>query len=969
MGKIGNMDSSLERREFLVFTCGGLAALQVPDACRAQNAAAAPTVAPTLSPRRRLSMDNSWRFIASDLPFPAIAGHEASYAHAKAGNAEGAAAVDYDDSDWATVDLPHDFALGQPFDPAANLSQGFRTRGIGWYRRTFALDPGDQGRHFELRFDGIATFATIWLNGNLVHRNFCGYTGFTIDLTPFARFGEDLNTLVVRADAQAQEGWWYEGAGIYRHVWLTIREPVHIATDGIHADPRRNPDGTWHVPVHVDIDNSGASIGLASVDAMLMAPDGGAVARGQTSAEVGALDRAIASLDLPVVAPQLWSVTVPALYTLRLTLRHGGAVVDAVDTAIGFRTVRFDADRGFFLNDQPLKLKGVCAHQDVGGVGVAVPDSLWDFRLRRLKDMGANALRSAHNPPAAELLDAADRLGLLVIDENRNFNVSEDYLPQLEWMVRRDRNHPSVIVWSVCNEESIQGTEQGVQMVRRMVHAVKALDPVRPVTAAMNSGMFATENISQVVDVVGFNYQTGDYDRFHAENPQRPLFSSEDTSAYMTRGEFATDPARHVLSSYDVEHAAWGASHRQAWQAIATRPFVAGGFAWTGFDYRGEPTPFDWPTVGASFGAMDLCGFAKTAFYIRQALWIADRPILALAPHWTWPGREGQPIEVMAITNAERVVLRLNGHQVADLTVDPFMMARCTVAYAPGRLEAVAWRAGRIVAHTVVETAGPPVRLGLVPDRPVLAGDGRDAQPVTVLALDARGRAVPTAQTLVDFAVTGGRIIGLGNGDPNSHESDVPDANGAMRRLYNGLAQVIVQSDRGRAGVLTLHAVSPGMIAATAEITVNRSVLPPLVAPAPSVQTLTEWRQSPATPDRPDPMIKLADNDMNSWGWTKPGAAQRPVPSGRYTLMRVAFTPRNAVQRRGGQVVFSSLAGLAEVWLDDRRVAVKADGGIGRLAIVLPAGKGTHTLTVLFDAPLGGPPFGISGGVSVEPTG
>jgi beta-galactosidase len=314
-------------------------------------------------------------------------------------------------------------------------------------------------------------------------------------------------------------------------------------------------------------------------------------------------------------------------------------------------------------------------------------------------------------------------------------------------------------------------------------------------------------------------------------------------------------------------------------------------------------------------------------------------------------------------------MLYLNGRQVADLTIDPFAMARCNVTYAPGRLEAVAWRAGRIVARTAVETAGTPVRLGLVPDRPGLAGDGRDAQPVTVLAFDAQGRAVPTAQTLVHFAATGGRIIGLGNGDPNSHEPDVPAAGVAQRRLYNGLAQVIVQSDRGSAGILTLRAAGPGMIPATADITVSRSALPPRVAPASSVQTLTEWRQSPATPDRPDPTIKLADNDMNSWGWTKPGAAQRPIPSGRYTLLRVAFTPRSLVQRQGGQVVFSSLAGPAEVWLDDRRVAVKADRGIGRLAIVLPPGEGKHTLTVLFDAPLGGPPFGISGSVSVEPGG
>jgi beta-galactosidase len=735
----------------------------------------------------------------------------------------------------------------------------------------------------------------------------------------------------------------------------------------VHADPRRDHDGRWRLPIAAEIDNSGTTDAVVTVEAVLLAPDGDEVGRNQTTLAVGALDRGIARVDLPVVQPRLWSVATPVLYTVRISVLRGGTVADAVDTAIGFRTLRFDADHGFFLNDQPLKLQGVCVHQDLGGVGVAVPDSLWDFRLRRLKDMGANALRSAHNPPAPELLDAADRLGMLVIDENRNFNVSEDYLPQLEWMVRRDRNHPSVMMWSVCNEESIQGTEQGVQMVQRMVHAVKALDPVRPVTAAMNSGMFATTNISQVVDVVGFNYQAADYDRFHAENPARAMFSSEDTSAYMTRGEFVTDRARHVLSSYDEDHAAWGATHRQGWQAIATRPFLAGGFVWTGFDYRGEPTPFDWPTVGASFGAMDLCGFPKTAFFIHQALWIADRPILALAPHWTWPGHEGRPIEMMVISNADRVTLALNGRAVADLTIDRFAMARCPIVYAPGRLEAVAWRGDRAVAHTVIETAGPPVRLGLVPDRANLAADGRDAQPVTVLAYDARGRIVPTAQAPVRFGVSGGRIIGLGNGDPNSHEPDLPQAGGAQRRLYNGLAQVIVQSETGTGGTLTLSASSPGLGPASVAIALRPVAAPPTVARAQSVQTLTEWRQSPATPDRPDPTVKLADNDMNSWGWTKPGAAQRPLPTGRYTVFRVAFAPRRAVQRRGGQVVFSCLAGTVEIWLDDRRVAVKSDPGEARIAIALPPGPGEHTLALLFDAPPGGLPFGVAGGVSVEP--
>jgi len=316
------MASDLERRQFLAAAGGGIAALGSPRLGVAQSLGqpSAP------SPRERLSLDDGWRFIKSDLPFPKIDGHEASYDHAKAGNAEGAAAVDYDDSDWATVDLPHDFALSQPVEPTANLSEGYKPRGIGWYRRTFALDPADRGRHLELQFDGIATFATVWLNGNLVHRNFCGYTGFTIDLTPFAQFGEDLNTLVVRADANALEGWWYEGAGLYRHVWLTKREAVHITTHGVHGDPRRGEGGGWTVPVEAELYNSGTSDRAVELRATVLDPDGRAVASGRGSAQVGALDHASASLTLPVSAPRLWSVETPTLYTLRLELLADGVL-------------------------------------------------------------------------------------------------------------------------------------------------------------------------------------------------------------------------------------------------------------------------------------------------------------------------------------------------------------------------------------------------------------------------------------------------------------------------------------------------------------------------------------------------------------------------------------------------------------------------------------------------------------------
>jgi beta-galactosidase len=369
-------------------------------------------------------------------------------------------------------------------------------------------------------------------------------------------------------------------------------------------------------------------------------------------------------------------------------------------------------------------------------------------------------------------------------------------------------------------------------MVRRMSAVVKRLDTTRPVTAAMNSGAFNPVNVSQAVDVVGFNYQIPTYDRFHAANPTKPITSSEDTSAVSTRGEYVSDrKGRHVLTSYDDEAQPWGATHRTAWKAIATRPFVAGGFVWTGFDYRGEPQPFEWPTVSSSFGIMDLCGFEKAAFYIHQAQWVKDRPVLHLIPHWNWRGEEGKPIRVVAMSNTQTVALILNGKLIGEQKVDPYEMNEWHVPYAPGRLEAVGKTAGKVVAHAVVETTGAPVALRLTPDRAglagaSLAGDGRDAAPITVEALDAKGRPVPTANLPVSFEIAGGRIIGLGNGDANSHEPE----KGNARRLYNGLAQVIVQTEEGGSGLLTLRAQAQGLTSAEAKIAVRPDRGPPTVA-------------------------------------------------------------------------------------------------------------------------------------------
>jgi beta-galactosidase len=789
--------------------------------------------------RERLSLDRGWLFHLGDIPFHVPATQDETYYATKAGLASGAAAVKFDDTAWRRLDLPHDWQIEQPFDPKANMAQGFRQRGIGWYRRYLTVPESDRGRHVELEFGAIATHATVWVNGNLVNHNWSGYNEIRIDITPYLQYGDQApNVIAIRDDADAMEGWWYEGAGMYRHAWLVKTDPVHIVPQGVRVTPRQVDANTWEIPATVTLDNDGEQAARVDVEVVVTGPDGKQVARRATSIDVPLLTPVTAALPLTIRRPALWSLARTTLYHVTTTVRRAGKTVDRLALDTGFRTLRFDAARGFFLNGEHVKLQGVCLHQDHAGVGVAVPDAIWAYRLRRLKELGVNAIRFSHNAIAPEVLDMADRMGFLVMAENRNFNPSPDYMKQLEWMVKRDRHHPSVILWSVFNEEPVQATEVGYQMARRMVAVVKSLDGTRPTTAAMSNGLLTPLNVSYAVDVVGANYQIPEYDKFHAAHPDKPFTSSEDTSAFMTRGEFATDKVRHIESSYDDEHPVWGNTHRDAWQAIGTRDFVAGGFVWTGFDYHGESWPYaSWPSVSSFFGIMDLNGFPKAAYYIHQVQWIKDRPLVYLAPHWNWPGKEGQEIVVRVMANVERVKLLLNGREVGEQQVDNYRMNDFKVKYEPGKLEAIAFNGGKEVARTSVETTGAAVALDLVPDRQALAGDGRDAMPITVRALDAHGRAVPVANDEVSFEIVGaGKSIGNGNGDPNSHE----DEKGKSRKLFNGLAQLIVQSNWDSSGAIEVRATAPGL--RPAMLTIPVKAVPPVpyaaagVAPKPMSQ-------------------------------------------------------------------------------------------------------------------------------------
>lgn len=793
--------------------------------------------------RERLLFDSGWKFHLGDAADPAkdfgygagndlqkVGGYGDGTDPTKAATVSGIGSLKFDDADWQAVNLPHDWAVTLPFDRTAGKNQGFKPLGrafpgtsIGWYRRVFPIPAGNAGRRITVEFDGVYRDARVWLNGCLLGHNESGCTGFRFDLTDYLSYGAD-NVLVVRVDATQSEGWFYEGAGIYRHVWLVKTAPLHVLPDGVEVLTNIHDDGAADVTASVDLANDSDSPVSCRVESAIVDAAGHEVAR-TTSAVLTLAPRQqiTQAQQLAVAAPRLWSPESPMLYKLVTTVRRAAVAVDQVATTFGFRTIRFDPGKGFFLNGRHVEIKGVCCHQDHAGVGVALPDGLQEFRLERLREIGANAYRSAHGAPTPELLDDCDRLGMLVLDENRAPGSTPGALDQLAKLVRRDRNHPSVILWSLANEEKyIQATEVGARIGGTMKRLVRSLDPSRPVTFAMNGAH--GKGFSTVADVEGFNYNEGRIDAYHRDHPSQPLIGTETASAIATRGIYATDKDAGFIADYGGEKVRWGKTAEEWWTFYAARPFLAGGFVWTGFDYRGEPTPYGWPCISSQFGILDTCGFPKDGAYYYRAWW-RDEPSIHLAPHWNWPGRAGRTIDVRCFSNCDEVELFLNGHSLGRQAMPRNSHLDWKVAYAPGTLSARGYNAGREVISTEVSTTGAPAKVRLRPDRVKLRADGEDIAVVTVAIEDAEGRVVPVADNEVAFTVSAnGRILGLGNGDPSSHEPD--QAN--QRRAFNGLAQVIVQTTT-QPGPLVLTAQSPGL--ATGTLTLEAAP----AAPHPSV--------------------------------------------------------------------------------------------------------------------------------------
>ncbi len=765
------------------------------------------------APREKLLFDFGWKFQfgngtdpARDLGFGKGQGD-----FAKTGDFDFSKA-NFDDSKWRPVNLPHDWAVELPFVRDEELtSHGFKPLGrrypetsVGWYRREFEIPAADLGRRISVDFDGAFRDVLVFVNGCFIGRNNNGYAPFSFDITDFLAYGAK-NYIVARVDASFGDGWFYEGAGIYRHTWLSKTDALHLGALESWVRPAVVGDSAT-LSLGTIVENQGKQPDTAKVTWKILDAAGKTVATAEAAGQKIDVDgTAHFAATAKLVNPALWSVDTPNLYSAVVSVESAGKVRDAERVSFGVRTVQFDADKGFFLNGKSLKIQGTCNHQDHAGVGAALPDGLQLFRLNVLRGMGCNAVRTSHNMPTPEWVEGCDRMGMMMMCETRQMSSNPEGLAQLGAMVKRYRNSPSIILWSIGNEEwQLQNAEaeQGAKIGESMVKLCHELDPTRVVSAAVNGDN--EKGVSDAFDIIGFNYGLNRPDGYHKEHPKRPMYGSETSSAISTRGMYTTDPLRNLVNDYNGV-VPWGETAEEWWKFYGTREWEAGGFAWTGFDYRGEPTPYGWPSINSQFGIIDMCGFPKDTYYYYKAWW-GKEPSLHLFPHWNFEGEEGRTIPVWVYTNLSEVELFVNGKSVGSQKVPNLGHVEWKVQYEPGVIEARASKDGKVVLIEKRETTGAPTQIRLTADRTTIDADGEDVAMVTVEVLDKNGRPVPTAMNKISFHISGdGQFLGVGNGDPNCQESDKEP----KRSLFNGLAQVIVQSNRHE-GEIHIEATKDG---------------------------------------------------------------------------------------------------------------------------------------------------------------
>ncbi len=808
--------------------------------------------------RKVFLLDKEWRFLPGEGETEAAKTHSDSYNSSKAGQERGIPSRALDDSSWRVVNIPHDYLTETEFAPENLISHGYKRRHNAWYRKSFKLPREYDGKHILLSFEGIAVTARIYFNGSLVGRSFSAYAPLDIDVTDRAFFGDRTNVIAVYIDGLTTEGWWYEGAGIYRHVKLIVKEPFHIEHDSIFAKPEliEESENDWRVICEATAENNSYCDKSFRIRTELMY-NGDTVAVGESEQFTCPADgKATARHTLIITDPARWDVDDPELYTARFSL-ISDCETDEEETTFGFRTFTADPDKGFFLNGRPIKLKGTCNHQDHAGVGVAVPDSIQYYRIKRLKDLGTNAYRCSHNMPAKEILDACDRLGLLVMDENRRFESRPEVIRHVETMVKRDRNHPSVVMWSMFNEEPMQGTKEGGQIFRRMKQAVLRLDDSRIITGAMNGGYNDEDGAAKFMDATGINYGVpGGVLEYRRRYPQNAVFGSENNSAFATRGCYKSDNDAHVLAGYDEEAAGWGQRIKDTWRFTREHDWFGGIFIWTGFDYRGEPTPFEWPSIGTQFGIMDTCGFAKDSFYQNRACF-TDEPMVYVLPHWNW--NDGDDVRVMTASNCDEVELFLNGVSLGRKKSDCCAPAEWSVKFSAGTLSAIGYINGKEVAHCERKTSGKPRKIIAEAYKSTLYGNGEDATVINFSLADENGLICETADNMLSFEIIGdGVLLGVGNGDPNCLESD----HEPKRSLYAGHCQAIIQT-KPDAKSLVFRASGEGLETSETVFDIIPSKVDYIYECADrNIEGVTVSAETYA--DMPDALREFADSDMNS---------------------------------------------------------------------------------------------------------
>lgn len=776
------------------------------------------------SMRERICLDEAWQFALGNASSPASdfgCGTEYFNYLTKAASIhnEGPYALKFDASSWETVDLPHDWVVDLPYAAEASHSHGYKTIGykypetsVGWYRKTISIPASDFGKHLYLQFDGIFRDARIWVNGFFLGEEPSGYVTQVYDITDYLNYGGE-NLVVVRVDASLEEGWFYEGAGIYRHVWLNKTAPVHVAPFGtfVSSDLSASLDEA-KVSVQTTVVNDGIKEGTYRLNHLLKTADGRVIASvGNEEQPLQAKAQSVSTIQFTVDTPELWDVDRPYLYQLVTEVYQGANLVDSYTTPFGIRQVDFDADKGFFLNGKSLKLKGLNMHQDHAGVGSAIPDALQVYRLKQLKALGCNAYRASHNPMTPEMLDACDREGILVIAENRLMGINPYQLGVLSRMIERDRNHPSIILWSVGNEEwGIEWNEKGERIAASMREYCHRLDSTRLMTVASSSG----PTVLVPADVAGYNYiLQNPVDEHRANYPKRCAVGTEETSGCGTRNIYFDEVEKGWMAALNRKPNGSDSllnCIERGWKFYDERPWLGGLFYWTGFDYRGEPNPLKFPATGSQFGILDYCGFPKDEAYYLKAWW-TDEPVLHILPHWNLKGHEGDSIDVWVYSNCEEVELLVNGKNLGKQPMPRNGHLAWKTVYRPGKVKAVGYRAGHRCMVREIETTGEPYRVRVTVDRPEIQADKKDVAVVCVEILDKKNRVVPTACEPLDLKVSGPvRILGVGNGNPAFQEKERPekaDASSFKLNTFNGLAQILLQST-GDTGEATLTVCS-----------------------------------------------------------------------------------------------------------------------------------------------------------------